>query len=59
MASCRPDPIPLPDPESGSTPDLAELVDHVAVDLAREYVDLVGPPLPPRRLPPDSSPKED
>ena len=59
MASCRPDPILLPDPESGRTPDLAELVDHVAVDLAREYVDLVGPPLPPRRLPPDSSPKED
>ena len=54
-------PIPSPcrTPEPGSTPDLAELLDHVAVDLAREYVDLVGPPLPRRRLSPDSSPKED
>ena len=59
MASRHPDPIPPPDPESGSTPDLAELVDHLAFDLAREYVGLLDRRPSSRPPAPNPPPKED
>lgn len=59
MASRRPDPTPPPDPVSDGEPDLAELVDHVAVDLAREYVGLLGRRPASRPSTPAPSSKED
>ena len=58
MASRRPDPIPPPDP-AGGEPDLGELVEHLAVDLAREYVDLHGARSASRRSIPEPPSQED
>ena len=61
MAPRRPDSKSPPDPSSGGSPDFAELEDHLAVELAREYVGLLHdrrfPPPAPR--PPAPSPEED
>ena len=59
MATRHRDPVPPPDRLSRGAPDLRELIDHVAVDLAREYLGLGAPPLPPDHRLPDSVPEED
>ena len=59
MPSPRPDPGSALRPQSASAVDLAPLVEHVALDLAREYHGLVALSTPARRPSPDAAAKEE